>query len=96
MFSRVILEPWVNPWRHWFTASGLVMVRNGRFQVHGLDPDTEVPIYFLDPGTGSAPRSTSRASPRPAGQSPSGSSPAARPRPGWLTPAASRSRDYAR
>ena len=49
MFSRVILEPWVNPWRHWFNASGLVMVRNGRFQVHGLDPDTEVPIYFLEP-----------------------------------------------
>ncbi len=48
MFSRVILEPWVTPWRHWFNASGLVMVRDGRFQVHGLDPDTEVPIYFLE------------------------------------------------
>ncbi len=24
-------------------------VRNGRFEVHGLDPDTEVPVYFLDP-----------------------------------------------
>ena len=24
-------------------------VRNGRFQVHGLDPDIEVPVYFLEP-----------------------------------------------
>ena len=24
-------------------------VRNGRFEIHGLDPDTEVPVYFLDP-----------------------------------------------
>ena len=24
-------------------------VRNGRFQVHGLAPDTEVPVYFLEP-----------------------------------------------
>ena len=24
-------------------------MRNGRFAVHGLDPDTEVPVYFLEP-----------------------------------------------
>src|SRR5579883_1086699 len=50
MFSRVILDPFIfNPWRHWFNSSGLVLVRNGRFQIHGLDPDTEVPVYFLEP-----------------------------------------------
>ena len=25
------------------------IARNGRFELHGLDPDTEVPVYFLDP-----------------------------------------------
>ncbi len=24
-------------------------VRNGRFELHGLDPDAEVPVHFLDP-----------------------------------------------
>ena len=24
-------------------------MRDGRFEVHGLDPDAEVPVHFLDP-----------------------------------------------
>ena len=24
-------------------------VKSGRFEIHGLDPDAEVPVYFLDP-----------------------------------------------
>ena len=23
--------------------------RNGRFELHGLDPDADVPVYFLEP-----------------------------------------------
>ncbi len=24
-------------------------MHNGRFEIHGLDPETEIPVYFLDP-----------------------------------------------
>ncbi len=49
MFSRIILEPFPLPWRSWGSSYRLGTVPNGRFQVHGLDPDIEVPVYFLDP-----------------------------------------------
>jgi RNA polymerase sigma factor (sigma-70 family) len=48
MLSRVILEPMPQPWRSWL-ATFYGTARNGRFQIHGLDPDTEVPVYFFDP-----------------------------------------------
>ncbi len=47
MFSRIILDPSRGPWGSWGGYHG--NVRNGRFEIHGLDPDAEVPVYFLDP-----------------------------------------------
>ncbi len=49
MFSRILLEPYPTPWRSWGFSSYFVAVRNGRFQIHGLDPDIAVPVFFLDP-----------------------------------------------
>jgi protocatechuate 3,4-dioxygenase beta subunit len=48
MFSPVILDPRQWTWRGW---SGQIhgKVRDGRFAVHGLTPDGEVPVCFLDP-----------------------------------------------
>ena len=66
--------------------------RDGRFELHGLDPDTEVPVYFLEPKhkLGAIGRALRQAA---AGEDrrPSGSSPAARPRRGSSSPTASRS-----
>ena len=48
VISRVILESAPSGgWRLW---SGRIRgrVRDGRFELHGLDPDSEVPVYFLD------------------------------------------------
>ncbi len=36
------------PWRSW-RPDEHATVRDGRFELHGLDPNTEVPVYFLDP-----------------------------------------------
>ena len=93
MISRIILDPRRGVWRSW-TGRHHGNVRNGRFEIHGLDPDTEIPVYFLEPeAKAGRASSTSRASRRPAGRSPSGSNPAAPPRRGSSVPAASRSRD---
>jgi hypothetical protein len=46
--SRVCLPPSVSAWRFWrpqFHGS----VKSGGFEIHGLDPDAAVPVYFLDP-----------------------------------------------
>ncbi len=48
LFSRVILDPSGGIWRRW-TGRPSTRVRSGRFEIHGLEPDTEVPVYFLDP-----------------------------------------------
>ena len=48
IFSRVILDPRQGAWNIW-TGRHHGNVRNGRFEIHGLDPDTEVPVYFLEP-----------------------------------------------
>ncbi len=47
-FSRVILDPNRVAWASW---SGRYHgnVRNGHFEIHGLAPETEVPVCFLDP-----------------------------------------------
>ena len=47
VISRVILQPTWIAWLFW-TAAYRDAVRDGCFAVHGLAPDTEVPVYFLD------------------------------------------------
>jgi RNA polymerase sigma factor (sigma-70 family) len=48
MISRVCLSPSSSAWLRW---RGLHhgSVKSGQFEIHGLDPDAEVPVYFLDP-----------------------------------------------
>ncbi len=48
IFSRIILDPRDGPWENW-TVGRHGNVRNGRFEIHGLAPDADVPVYFLDP-----------------------------------------------
>jgi hypothetical protein len=48
MISRLCLFPSTSAWLSW-RASYHGSVKSGRFEVHGLDPDGEVPVYFLDP-----------------------------------------------
>jgi RNA polymerase sigma factor (sigma-70 family) len=48
MISRVFLEPSPAPWLYW-RARHHGSVKSGRFEIHGLDPNAEVPVYFLDP-----------------------------------------------
>ncbi|MGO9469539.1 MAG: RNA polymerase sigma factor [Isosphaeraceae bacterium] len=48
IISRVILEPYLGPYRFW-SASYQGAVHDGHFELHGLDPDTEVPVFFLEP-----------------------------------------------
>ena len=47
VISRVILQPTWIAWLFW-TAAYRDAVRDGCFAVHGLAPDTEAPVYFLD------------------------------------------------
>jgi protocatechuate 3,4-dioxygenase beta subunit len=48
MISRMFLPVSPTAWLRW---SGRYhgSVKSGQFEVHGLDPDAEVPVYFLDP-----------------------------------------------
>ena len=50
IISRVILSTDLGPhgWV-WRGQSHDSSVKSGRFELHGLDPDAEVPVYFLDP-----------------------------------------------
>ncbi len=48
MISRLCLFPLTYAWLSW-RAHYHGSVKSGRFEVHGLDPDAEVPVYFLDP-----------------------------------------------
>ena len=48
IFSRIILDPRPGRARSW-NGRHHGKVHDGRFEVHGLDPDAEVPVYFLDP-----------------------------------------------
>jgi protocatechuate 3,4-dioxygenase beta subunit len=48
LISRVILEPAPGPWRFWWGDEHGI-ARNGRFEIHGLDPNVETPVYFLEP-----------------------------------------------
>ncbi len=48
MISRAILRPGTVPWRSW-RPDEHGTVRDGRFELPGLDPDAEALVYFLDP-----------------------------------------------
>ncbi len=48
MISRIFLEPSSASWLIWY-APHHGSALGGRFRIHGLDPDAEVPVYFLDP-----------------------------------------------
>ncbi len=47
MISRIIHGQRRSPRRAW-QGEDHAVVRNGRFELHGLDQDVEVPVYFLD------------------------------------------------
>jgi RNA polymerase sigma factor (sigma-70 family) len=47
LISRVILRP-LGAIRQGWSASHAI-AQDGRFEIHGLDPDVEVPVYFLEP-----------------------------------------------
>ena len=56
MFSRLLLQPQPWPWRQ-FSGRFHGDVRNGHFELHGLAPDAEVPVYLpRSRRTSSAPR----------------------------------------
>ena len=46
-FSRLLLQPQPVPWRR-FSGEFHGEVHDGRFELHGLAPDTEVLVYFYD------------------------------------------------
>jgi hypothetical protein len=48
MFSRLIALPQPVPWRHWW-GEYHGNARDGRFELHGVPRDTEVPVIFLEP-----------------------------------------------
>jgi RNA polymerase sigma factor (sigma-70 family) len=47
-FSRIILDPRQGAWTGW-AGRHHGQVRKGHFEIHGLGPETEVPVYFLEP-----------------------------------------------
>jgi RNA polymerase sigma factor (sigma-70 family) len=48
IIGRIILNPQPAPWKLW-RGDYHGRTHDGRFQVHGLDPETETPVYFLAP-----------------------------------------------
>ena len=48
MISRVMLGPMSGAREAW-RGSAHGSTRDGRFEINGLDPDSEVPVYFLEP-----------------------------------------------
>ena len=49
IFTRGILAPSHGPVRRWYGRGIHGTTRNGRFELTGLDPETDVPVYFLEP-----------------------------------------------
>ena len=93
IISRIILESETRAGGGAGTAAIMATCASGRFEIHGLDPETEIPVYFLDPKRklGGVVNLSGKSAARR--RSPSGSSPAAPPGRGWSIPTASRSRD---
>ena len=48
MISRIILDPRSGVWSSW-TGRLHGKAREGRFEIHGLDPEAETAVYFLEP-----------------------------------------------
>jgi protocatechuate 3,4-dioxygenase beta subunit len=48
MIDRVFLPPSPGAYLSW-RYQDAARVRDGHYEVHGLDPDAEVPVHFLDP-----------------------------------------------
>ena len=48
MISRIMLGP-LGLIRQRWRGDQHGTARNGQFEIHGLDPDAEVPVYFLEP-----------------------------------------------
>jgi hypothetical protein len=48
IISRIALGPRSGAWSNW-QGNYHGNARNGRFELHGLDPDSAVPIHFLEP-----------------------------------------------
>jgi RNA polymerase sigma factor (sigma-70 family) len=48
LVSRLIMRPTPAPWKFWL-GDHERSTGNGRFELHGLAPDAEVPVHFLDP-----------------------------------------------
>ena len=48
MISRIIMPPAAGQWKTWFGGYH-DDVHEGHFELHGLAPDTEIPVHFLDP-----------------------------------------------
>ncbi len=51
MIGRTILPPSPSAWLAW-RSNYAGRVREGRFELHGLDPSAEVPVHFFDPKAG--------------------------------------------
>ena len=48
MIGRNFLDASSSAWKRW-SGDYHGMARGGHFEVHGLDPDAETPVYFLEP-----------------------------------------------
>jgi RNA polymerase sigma factor (sigma-70 family) len=48
IISRIIMQPTPGTWKSWY-GDHHDNTRGGRFELHGLAPDGEVPVHFLDP-----------------------------------------------
>jgi protocatechuate 3,4-dioxygenase beta subunit len=49
IYSRAVLGPTAASAARWFPLPWYEVARRGHFEVHGLDPETEVSLYFLQP-----------------------------------------------
>ncbi|HMC66202.1 MAG TPA: sigma-70 family RNA polymerase sigma factor [Gemmataceae bacterium] len=47
--AKALMLSRINPQPHWHTSPLQVEVRDGRFELHGCDPEKTYPVYFLDP-----------------------------------------------
>ena len=89
MLSRIHLGRKTSLGWMWLGSSHAI-ARNGQFELHGLDPESEVPVFFLEPKRKLGRLSAFLANRPAASRSSSSSSRAPRPRRGWLGPTASR------